>query len=53
MVEIIEVVIKNPETTKNTSTPPETRLNQIWYVATRSAATTRKPSISGRNLRSI
>ncbi len=29
IVEIIEVVIKNPETTKNTSTPPETLPNQI------------------------
>src|SRR5699024_323485 len=53
IVDIIELVIRNPDITKNTSTPPETRLNHIWYIATSKAATNLNPSISNLNLRSI
>ncbi len=30
IVDIIDVVIKKPDTTKKTSTPPDTLPNQIW-----------------------
>ncbi|GAA1513528.1 hypothetical protein GCM10009761_14430 [Agromyces terreus] len=41
-------MIRNPVITKKTSTPPETLPNQMWYAATSSAATVRRPSISSR-----
>ncbi|GAB3656367.1 hypothetical protein GCM10028833_31930 [Glycomyces tarimensis] len=40
--------MKKPARNKNTSTPPETRLNQMWYTAAKSTATARRPSTSGR-----
>ncbi|WP_325877896.1 hypothetical protein [Mammaliicoccus sciuri] len=30
IVDIIDVVIKKPDTTKKTSTPPDTLPNQMW-----------------------
>ena len=44
-------VIKNPEMTKNTSTPmkpPRILDGNAWYPTTSSTATARKPSMSGR-----
>ncbi len=44
-------VIRNPDSTKNTSTPmkpPETTPNLAWYTSTSNTAIERRPSISGR-----
>jgi len=37
---------KKPESARKTSTPPETRPNHMWNIATSAIATPRKPSRS-------
>ena len=46
-----ELPKKNPDSTRNTSTPPDTRPNQTWKIATNAIATPRNPSRSWRYAR--
>jgi hypothetical protein len=39
---------KNPDNARKTSTPPDTRPNQMWNMATSAIAIPRKPSRSYR-----
>ena len=43
-----ELPKKNPDSARKTSTPPDTRPNQTWNIATSAIATPRRPSRSWR-----